>query len=120
MKWLLLLLLIIAGFLAVKLYPIVIKEKTCFDTTSQTIDTINFSVPANDTSKSDVCAKRSVALMDLEDCITQATASSNIARYTGSIIEHAVYVLRPLTKSYSTQKNEHNADCSDYPQFQLE
>ena len=120
MKWLLLLLLIIAGFLAFKLYPMVAKEKSCFDTAGQAIDSINFSIPANDTSKKDVCAKRSVALMDLDDCISQATASSKLAKYTDSIIEHAVYMLRPLTKSYSTQKNEHNAECSDYPQYQLE
>ena len=120
MKWVYILVVVFLVFVAVKLYPMVMKEKACFDTAAQTIDTLNFSMVANNVSKKDMCSIRSGYLLNLDDCLTQAKAGNKFAKYTGSLVEDAVYVIRPLTKSYITQRNEHNTECSDYPEFQLE
>jgi hypothetical protein len=120
MKWLFLLVVGLLIGAAVYLYPMVYKEKTCFDTTQSKLTDIQYYVVVRGLSKEDVCSQRSMMLLDLEDCIKAATAGSTLARHVNSIIENTVYFIRPLTKSLTTLKNEHNTDCSDYERFQLE
>lgn len=120
MKWLFLLVVILLIGAAVYLYPIVNKEKLCFDTTQSKITDIQYDIVARNLSKKDVCSQRSTTLLDLEDCIKAATAGSTLARHVNGIIENTVYLIRPLTKSLTTLKNEHNIDCSDFTKLQLE
>jgi len=120
MKWFFLLVVCLLIAAAVYLYPMVNKEKMCFDTTQSKITDIQYNIVARGLSKENFCSQRSTTLLDLDDCIKAATAGSILAKYVNNIIENTVYVLRPLTKSLTTLKNEHNADCSDYKKLQLE
>ena len=116
--FILLLILIGVGF-AIFLYPMIYKEKICYDNTATAIDAINYSVVSQDVSKETVCSKRGIVLMDLEDCLNTATASSNIALYANSFITRAVYIIRPFTVSLEKLKADHNSDCGDYINYQL-
>jgi len=109
---------IVAG--AIYVFPMVNKEKMCFDATDASYNNIQFAVVSRNLSKEDVCSQRSETLLNLNDCIKAATSGSTLAPHINSIISNTVYLIRPLTKSLTTLKNEHNADCSDYEQYQLE
>jgi hypothetical protein len=77
-------------------------------------------VPAKGWGLQEVCGSRQDALVALEECLQLATASSKIAVYTNDIISKAVFFIRPLTVSLSSQKITHNDECSEFIKFQLE
>lgn len=120
MKWIFFLFVLLLAVLAFKLFPMVMQEKACYDVAGTAIENINFTSTSRELSKSDICSQRSMALLTLEDCVQNATNSSTLAKYTNSFIVGAVSLLRPLTVHVATQINQHNADCIDYPQYQLE
>ena len=120
MKLFFLLIIACIIYAAIYVFPMVNKEKMCFDATEAGYNTIQFNVVSKNLSKEDVCSQRSEMLLDLNDCLKSATSGSTLAPRINNIISNTVYLIRPLTKSLTTLKNEHNADCSDYEQYQLE
>lgn len=122
MKWVYLAIAIFLAVAVIVLYPTVQKEKVCFDNAQSTINDIQYNIVARGFGPEEVCSRRSVALMDLDDCIHAATGSSKLAKYktVNNIIEDAVYFIRPLTKSLTTLKTEHNEDCVNFSTYQLD
>ena len=120
MRWVILFILVLFIGIVMQMYPMVMKEKGCFDTAQAKITDIQYNIVAKNLSREDVCSQRSLTLLDLGDCITVATSGSTLAPYVNGVIESTVYIIRPLTKSFITQKNEHNLDCRDYKKLQLE
>lgn len=119
MKIVLLLLLLVGVGFAILLFPMVMKEKTCYDASNDATTDMNSRVIAQSLSKEDVCSRRSSILVSLETCLQNATASSRLAKHTNGVISQAVMFVHPFTDSVSTQIANHNNDCNDYSDYQL-
>lgn len=101
-------------------YPPVSREKLCYEKTQKSYDDIGFKSGSRGWGQKEICENRWDVLSDLQDCVTQATAASQIARYTNSFIEGTVSFIRPFSKEFFTLRAEHNEECSQYPNYQLE
>ena len=110
-------LILIAGFIL--LFPMIRKEKACYDTADSAINTINFNASGG-LETEDICDQKTCVLLDLGDCITAATSSSKIAAYSNTIIAGVVGMIRPLSRDFRALKAEHNQECSAYYKYQLQ
>jgi hypothetical protein len=115
--WIILLLLCSALF--VLFYPVVNKERICYETSQKLLDDIATNVLNQRLSRSMECEQSTNALFDLESCIQDATKSGSIAAYTSEPIQRLVSIIRPYNKNLWTLKKEHNLDCTESSTYQL-
>lgn len=101
-------------------YPYVSREKSCYDNVQKSYNDIGYTIASRGLGVEDLCQKRTYALLDLEECVKNATGSGTVAKYSKPVIERMVSFVRPASKNLSTLKSEHNLECSEYSTYQLE
>lgn len=100
--------------------PFVGSEKACYDNSLRSINDIQYQVAARGISKANVCERRVVVLTGLEGCLKKATGSGQLVQYMYPIIEGSLSMVRPMSKSLESLKEEHNLECEDYPDYKTD
>lgn len=115
--WIIVLLVCITFF--VLFFPLVNKERLCYEASKTSLDEITDDVIARGITKFTQCERSADALYTLETCIRDATKSSMIAAYANDTIQRIVGTVRLSSNNLWTLKAEHNEECSDYRSSQL-
>jgi hypothetical protein len=115
--WFIVILICVAAFILC--FPLVNKERLCYEASQTNLDNINSDVIARGIPETTQCERSTDALYTLETCIQDATKSSTVALYANDAIRRIVAIIRPYEKNVWTLKAEHNETCADFSKYQL-
>lgn len=115
--WIIILLVCIILF--VLFFPVVNKERLCYEANKTTLDTITDDVIAKGIPKFTQCERSADALYTLETCIRDATKSSDVASRANNVIQRIVATVRMSGTNLWTLKAEHNDECALFTETQL-
>lgn len=108
-------LLAICAIILYLYYPIINKERQCYQTVDLLTDQLATNVLNNRVASGDQCTQSTQILFDLENCIQEATSSSTLATYTNGTIQTVVDLSRPYSENLWRLKVDHNAACTSEP-----
>jgi len=100
-------------------FPLVNKERQCYETSQMILDQISANILNQRSSKDTQCSQRADALFDLEACVREATKSSTIATYANDTIQRIVAIVRLSSNNVWTLKAQHNEECAEFSRYQL-
>lgn len=115
--WFIAILIFVVAFIVY--FPLVNKERLCYEASQTTLDDINSDVIARGIPKSTQCERSTDALYALETCIRDATKSSTVALYANDTIQRIVAIIRPYGNNVWTLKAEHNETCAEFSRYQF-
>lgn len=115
--WFIVILICVAAFILC--FPLVNKERLCYEASQTNLDNINSDVIARGIPKSTQCERSTDALFTLETCIQGATKSSTVALYANDTIQRIVAIVRLSGNNVWTLKAEHNEACAEFSRYQL-
>lgn len=111
--------MLVCTILFVLFFPLVNKERLCYEASKTSLDEITDDIIARGISKFTQCERSADALYTLETCIRDATKSSSVALHANYTIQRIVAIIRMSDNNVWTLKAEHNEECSDYRSSQL-
>ncbi len=100
-------------------YPLVNKERLCYEASKASLDTIKTDIISRGITKFTQCERKADALYTLETCIRDATTSSTIAGRANDTVQRIVATVRLSGDNLWTLKEAHNKECSDFSSDQL-
>lgn len=111
--------LIVIGAIFYFYYPVINKERQCYETSQLLMSQISSNVLNQRLTKDVQCSQSTETLSDLEICIHDATGSSTLAHYTNDTMQTILAIIRPYGDDLWKQKAQHNLDCPDSETYQL-
>jgi hypothetical protein len=110
---------LVCAIIFVLCFPLVNKERLCYEASQTSLDDINYDVVARGIQESTQCERSADVLYTLETCIQDATKSSAVALYANDTIQRIVAIIRPYAPNVWTLKAQHNEDCEEFSRYQL-
>ena len=111
--------ILVCTILFVLFFPLVNKERLCYEAGKSSLDEITDDIIARGISKFTQCERSADALYTLEVCIRDATKSSAVATHANDMIQRIVATVRLSSTNLWTLKAEHNEECTDFSESQL-
>jgi len=116
---LLILVLLLSGILFYLFFPLVNKERLCYEASKTNLDAITTDIIVRSIPLSTQCERSADALYTLEACILDATKSSAVATRANDMILRIVASVRMSDNNLWTLKADHNEKCMDFSSSQL-
>jgi nitrate/nitrite-specific signal transduction histidine kinase len=105
---------------AVMVFPLIVKERTCYDTAFESVGALRMRASILGTDTKEICRLRVETLADFRDCIQTVEQSSRLAVTMHAVVSFGAQYDHPLSKTFDSITADHNTQCAEYKQYILQ